>query len=107
MKWDRVLWLRSTDHARIEALSNSFGLGLGLKISIENISPWSLDGVLLRILSSHIFVQKLLFRSISSNPLDSSLALAIAFFRICLVQFIKIRRQILGCIPTVLPAALS
>ena len=77
--------LRSTDHAREETLSNGFNSGLGLKIFIENISPGTLDSILLSILLGDESVLKPLLGPISSNPLDSCFALAIALFRISFV----------------------
>ena len=86
---------------------NGFGLGLGLKIFVQDISPRSLDGILLGILTSDESVLKPFLCPISSNPLDSSFAFTIGFFSVCLVHFIQIRWQIFGCVPTALSAALS
>ena len=83
------------DHARIESLSNGFSSGLGLKIFIENISPRTLDSILLSILLGDESVLKPLLGPISSNPLDSSFAFIIGFFRISFVQFMQISWKIL------------
>ena len=74
------------DHAGIETLSNGFNSGLGLKISEENVTPRTLDGILLSILLGHKLVFKPLFGPVSSNPLDSCLALIVILFWMCLVQ---------------------
>ena len=75
-------------------MGNSFRLRLGLHIVVKNIAPWALDGILLGIFGSDEVVLEPLFSPISSDPLDSSLALIIALLRIRLVKFIEIRRQI-------------
>ena len=80
------------DHAGIEALLNGFISGPGLKIFVEDVSPWSLDGILFSIFLGAKYVLEPLLGSISSNLLDSSFAFTIGFFRVCLVQFIQIRR---------------
>ena len=94
------------DHAREETLSNGFSSGLGLKIFIENISPGTLDSILLSILLGDESVLEPLLGPISSNPLDSSFALIVILFWISLVQLIEIWWQILRCIPTALSATL-
>ena len=70
------------DHARVEALSNGFRLGLGQQSSVYNISPWSLDGVLFSIVSSDKSVLEPFLCPISSSPLYSVLAFPIDLFRI-------------------------
>ena len=61
-------------------MSNGFSSGLGLKIFIENISPRTRDSILLSILLGDESVFEPLLGPVSSNPLDSCLALTIAFF---------------------------
>ena len=65
----------STDHARIETLFKGFSSGPGWKIFVQDVSPGSLDGILLSIFLGHKPVLEPLFCPISSNPLDSCLAL--------------------------------
>ena len=84
----RLLQAVATDHARIEILCNSFNSVLGLKISKENITPRTLDGILLSILLAHEPVFEPLLGPISSNPLDSSFALIVILFWISLVHLI-------------------
>ena len=83
------------DHARIEFLRNGLNFVLGGKASIENITPRTHDSILLSVLLGHELVLEPFFSPIASNPLDSSLALIVIFFRICFVDFCKIIRQIL------------
>ena len=64
------------DHAGVEALSNSFGLRLGLKTFVYNISPGALDGILFII----FFVLEPFLCPMSLNPLDSVLAFSIGLF---------------------------
>ena len=82
------------DHARIEFLCDGFSFVLGGKASIENITPRTLDSILLSVLLGHELVLEPLFGPISSNPLDSGLALIIILFKICLVDFYEVIRQI-------------
>ena len=89
-----IFRLRSTDHTRIEILCNSFGSVLAWKASIENITPRTFDSILLSIFLDHELVLEPLFSPILSNPLDSGLALIIILFRICLVDFCEVIRQI-------------
>ena len=86
---------------------NGFGLGLGLKIFVQDISLGSLDGILLCIFFSDEAVFEPFFCPISPNPLDLILAAGIGFLRVCFVQLVQIWRQILGSVPTVLSATLS
>ena len=74
------------DHAGIEALFNGFISGSGLKIFVEDVSPWSLDGILFSIFLGHKSILEPLFCPIASNPLDPRLALIVILFWICLVQ---------------------
>ena len=60
-----------------------------------DIPPWPLDGIFLCILLSDEAVFEPLFCPIASNPLDSGLALPIAFFWICFVHFCQVFGQIL------------
>ena len=83
------------DHARIEFLRNGFSFVLGGEASIENITPRALDSIFLSILLGDELVLVPLFSPIASNPLDSSLALIVIFFRICFIHFCQIIRQIL------------
>ena len=82
------------DHARIEALFNGFSSRPRLKVFVQDVSPGSLDGILLSILLGHEPVLEPLFCLISSNPLDSSFSLIVVLLWICLVQLIEVRRQI-------------
>ena len=75
------------DHARIEFLLNGFSYVLGLKASIENIAPRTLDSIFLCIFLGDELVLEPFFSPIASNPLDSCLAPMISLFRVCLVQF--------------------
>ena len=87
-------------------MSNGFSSGLGLKIFIENISPRTRDSILLSILLGDESVLEPLLGPISSNPLDSCLALTVALFRLSFVQFLKIFGQIHGSAPMALSASL-
>ena len=66
-------------------MSNSFRLRLGLQISVENIAPWAVDGILLSVFDGDKVVLEPLFCLISSDPLDPGLALVVVLLRICLV----------------------
>ena len=92
------------DHARIEFLRNGFSFVLGGKASIENITPRTLDSILLSVLLGHELVLEPLFSPIASNPLDSGLALPIILFRIYFIHFCQVFRQIFGSSFTLLSA---
>ena len=76
-------------------MCNGFSFVLGGKASIENITPRDLDSIFLYVLLGDELVLVPLFSPIASNPLDSSLALIVIFFRICFIHFCQILRQIL------------
>ena len=75
-------------------MGNSFRHRLWLQILVQDIAPRALDGVLLSIFGSDEVVLEPLFCPISSNPLDSGLALIVVLLWISFVHFIQIRRQI-------------
>ena len=83
----RLLQAMAHGPCKDRILVNGFSSVLGLKASIENIAPRTLDSILLCIFLGHEFVLEPLFSPIASNPLDSCLALMISLFRVCLVQF--------------------
>ena len=103
----RIIRLWSSDHAWVEAFSNGFTSGLGYEILVKDVPPWFLDGTFLSILLGDEAVFEPLFCPIASNPLDSGLALPIALFRICLIHFCKVFRQIFGSSFTSLSTPLS
>ena len=61
-------------------MSNGFGLGLGLKNFVYNISLGALGGILFSIFVSDKFVLEPFLCPMSSNPLDSVLAFSIGLF---------------------------
>ena len=85
-------------------MGNSFRLRLGLQILVQNIAPWALDGILLSIFRCDEVILEPLFSPISSDPLDSGLALILVLLRIRLVKFVQIWGQVQSSIATALPA---